>query len=479
VLYQRGIAGVTFLGVVKILLQDYSPYPMKIVIKRGLDIPLQGKPRGSLQDLPTPKHISLNLNLFEEMRFRLLVKVGESVQIGQPLLESKVNPGQLFVSPAGGVVSEIRRGAKRQLENVVIQLQEEETYWQHERINYEMTSRDAILAFFMRTGLFPHLRLRPFSKVPHLGQLPRDIFVTALETLPFEPSQEMQVEGYEDYFQLGLQVLAKITTGKVHLVYSKATRSAPFLQAKNVEHHTVSGPHPAGSSSVHIHFIAPIQRHDDFVWTLAALDVVVIGKMMLEGQYHPHRVLSIAGTGIEEGKRGFFRGRMGYPMQELIANRLIPQSLCFIAGNPLTGFKTDLEGFLGFGCTCFSVIPETATREAFHFLRLGAHKFSATGAYLSGHQRATKGLPFTTNQHGEERAFIDPVVYDRVMPMRIPTVFLIKAILAEDFELAEHLGLLEVVPEDFALPTFICPSKIEMIDIVRKGLRLYAQEMGV
>jgi Na+-transporting NADH:ubiquinone oxidoreductase subunit A len=137
------------------------------------------------------------------------------------------------------------------------------------------------------------------------------------------------------------------------------------------------------------------------------------------------------------------------------------------------------DDFLGFNHTCFSIIPENSKREFFHFLRAGFDKFSATRTYLSGHLKPPpEGFSFTTNQHGEERAFIDSAVYDRVMPMGIPTMHLLKAIISEDFELAEQLGLLEVVPEDFALSTFICPSKIEMMEIVKEGLHRHAKEMG-
>ena len=64
------------------------------------------------------------------------------------------------------------------------------------------------------------------------------------------------------------------------------------------------------------------------------------------------------------------------------------------------------------------------------------------------------------------------------MPMRIPTMELIKAILAEDYDLAQTLGLLEVVEEDFALPAFVCPSKIDMIGIAKQGLHRFSKEMG-
>ncbi len=63
------------------------------------------------------------------------------------------------------------------------------------------------------------------------------------------------------------------------------------------------------------------------------------------------------------------------------------------------------------------------------------------------------------------------------MPLDVPVMLLAKAVLAEDFELAEQYGLLEVDSEDFALPAFICPSKIELVEIIKKGLKQYSKEI--
>ncbi len=80
--------------------------------------------------------------------------------------------------------------------------------------------------------------------------------------------------------------------------------------------------------------------------------------------------------------------------------------------------------------------------------------------------------------HGEPRPFIDSTLYDEVMPLDVPTMLLVKAVMAEDYDLAVNLGLLEVDSEDFALPTFVCPSKMEMTDIIKNGLQAYAKEMS-
>ncbi len=451
---------------------------MKIIVKKGLDVPIAGKPVGPLQDLRKPEQVALNLDPFDKARFKVHVKVGQRVKIGQPLVESKSVQGQMFVSPAGGVVSEIRRGLKRRLLDIIIDVDADEEYIEHEKL-HAGASRGEILDLFMRAGIFPHIRMRPFDMVADPKYTPRAIFVRAIETLPFVPPAEMQVKGHEVYFQEGLNTLKKLTDGKLHLVYQEGSTCKAFSEAQGVERHSVLGPHPAGTSSLHIHKIDPVRNPNDFVWTLSTLDVITVGKMALEGKYFTDRILGIGGNGIVEGRTGFFRARAGFPVNALIPDRITNQPLRFITGDPLTGTQVNTNDFIGFYQTAFTVIPENTTREFLHFFRPGFGKYSATRAYVTGHVKPPEsGYPFTTNQHGEERAFIDGRVYARVMPMQIPTMHLVKAIISEDFELAENLGLLEVTGDDFALSSFICPSKIEMIEIVKEGLHRYSKELG-
>ncbi len=452
---------------------------MQLSIKQGLDIPLAGAPEGVVRSFATPTHVSLNLSPFEDLRFKVLIKTGDLVQIGQPLVENKGIPGQFFGSPAAGTIVEIRRGLKRRLLDVIIQTSAREEFFDHGTLELGTASREDILSCLMKGGIFPHIRMRPFDLIADPRYVPRDIFVKAVETAPYVPSAEMQVQGEESHFQIGLRALSKLTNGRVHLVYKEGTTCKAFTEAEGVETYAIRGPHPSGTSSVHIHLIRPIQKSNDYVWTLSTIDVIAVGKMVASGRYHYERVVSIAGNGILQEKRGFFKGRAGFPVSELIADRTSNSLLRLISGDPLSGMKVEPQDFLGFYHTTLSVLPENIQREPFHFLRAGGDKYSFHGVYLSGHlPPPSSGYEFTTSQHGEERPFIDGSIYNKVMPLRIPTMELIKAILAEDFELAETLGLLEIASEDFVLPTFICPSKIEMVEIVKQGLHRYSKEMG-
>jgi len=457
-----------------------------IVVKKGLDIPLKGKPEGLPQwlvaggestPLKKPEVLALDLVPFEETKFRLLVQVGDQVKLGQPLVEDKSYPGRYFVSPAGGTVREIRRGVKRRLLDISIQVEQDESFVQHELIDLNQISRQQLIDYLMQAGVFTRIFQRPFGFLAQPDKVPRSIFVKAIESAPFRAPAEMQVSGYEREFQKGLDVLRSLTEGKVHLIYHVDTSCHAFHNAKNVEKHTAEGPHPVANSSLHIQTIDPVLSSNDVIWTLDALTVVSIGFLITHGRYFVERVIGIGGEGVIDGRTGFFKVREGFPISSLISNRIKKRAVRCITGDPLTGRQVDAEDFLGFQDVAFSVVLENTERAFLHFFGAGIKKYSFSRAYLSGHfNNEEREYVFTTNQHGEHRPFIDGVLYDEVMPLDISTINLVKAILAEDFDLAVELGLLEVDSEDFALPTFVCPSKMEMVDIVKKGLQRYAAE---
>lgn len=458
-----------------------------IKINKGLDIPISGKPSGYAKDLvpggeatklTAPNQISLDLKPFEDTKFRLLVKAGDVVKLGQPLAEDKATPGRMFASPAAGTIVEIRRGLKRVLQEIIIETSKQEEIHEFPTINPQDASPQQITERLLAGGLFAHIRSRPFNLLADPHKTPRNIFVKALESAPFVPPAEMQVAGFEKEFQAGLDALSKLTTGKVHLVFRKDTVCNAFFEAERVQKHTAEGPHPISNHSLHIQYIDPIKSPDDANWVLNVLDVIGIGHILTKGSYFVQRVISVAGPGILPDRVGYFKGRMGMPVRVFVAGRLEKGLVRLISGDPLMGNKVSAEDFLGFHDTVFCAIPENVTREFLHFMKLGLSKYTFSKAYLSGHfDNSKRDYYFNTNQHGEHRAFIDSTLYDEVMPLRVPTMLLVKAVMAEDYELANSYGLIEVDSEDFALPAFVCMSKIEMPEIIKSGLKNYAKEV--
>ena len=446
-------------------------------VKRGLDIPIVGKASGEIQTIKKPKKIALNLSPFPGAKFKLLVKPNEVVCIGQPLVQDKDLPDRVFTAPGAGVIKEVLRGHQRRLLNITIDLLGREDYVECKKIHPNDTSREELIHYLLAAGLFPRIRQRPFNHLADPRKLPKSIFVKAIESAPFAPPAELQVQHYEEEFQAGLTALSHLTEGHVHLVHHINSICSAFINAENVEIHTAEGPHPVGNHSVHIHHIDPIRHPEDIVWTLNTLDVICIGHHLLHGVPYLERIISIAGGGILPGKRGYFRVREGTPIADLLAERVPNGNYRYISGDVLTGTKVEAEDYLGYYDTAFVVIPENTEREFLHFMGLGFSRYSATGAYASGHLGQRRKWAFTTSLHGEPRPFVTNETYETVMPMRIPIMLLVRAVMAGDYDQAKQLGLLEVDSEDLALPTFVCPSKIEMTSLIRQGLEEYAKQV--
>ena len=55
-------------------------------------------------------------------------------------------------------------------------------------------------------------------------------------------------------------------------------------------------------------------------------------------------------------------------------------------------------------------------------------------------------------------------------------VDLLKAVLAQDIDRMEQLGIYEVVPEDMALCEFVCTSKTPVQKILSDGIELMMKE---
>lgn len=447
---------------------------VSIVVKKGLKIPLTGQPISEkIVDLSMPDILALDLDPFFSTKFNFLAKPGDFVKIGDVIAQDKDQEDMVFVSPASGKIREIRRGEKRRPLKVVIEA-EDQDYKEFDPPSLE--KKEALMSFLASSGFLTHIKKRPCNTYPDSKKFPEAIFIKAVETAPFVPPAEMQVIGFENLFEKGLEVLASLSD-KVHLVHDKNTACQTFSKASFVKTHQVNNLFPACSSSLHIYHIYPIMNPSQVVWVLDVVDVITLGRLFLEGKYHISKVISRCGELLPEKERRYLRAFRGYPLGYLLSEDLEEKNIRILSGNPLSGEFSDLQGFLGFFDYSISLVKENVKRELFHFLGLGLNKFSATKAYLSGFfNKRKKPYLFSTNQHGEERAFVESDLYQRVMPMDIPVMDLIKAIMTEDFDKAVEFGLLEISPEDFILPTFVCPSKIEMYHIVKEGLDKYAKQ---
>ena len=144
------------------------------------------------------------------------------------------------------------------------------------------------------------------------------------------------------------------------------------------------------------------------------------------------------------------------------------ENVRIISGNVLTGKHVDIDGFLGFYHSSFSVIEESYERPFIGWLHPGGKsKYSVFNAYLGSNK---KSFDFTTLQNGSNRAFVPIDAWEKVFPMDIYINALARSIEANDIDEMEQLGIYECDEEDVALCSFVCPSKSDVGAIIRKGL---------
>lgn len=431
---------------------------MKLKIKKGLNIPLSAHPQGQIKDFPITQTIALDFNPFETLSFSLLKKKGDLVKLGEPIAIDKKCLERVFVSPGSGKIVEIARGLKRRLISVIIETDQKQTPFRQSQ---------AAVENLIDGGLFPHIQMRPCLRIAHPKQKPEAIFIRAIASAPFAPHPELEVHGHEETFSLAVEALSKLCT--VHVVYREGSECRAFTEISHAKVHSASGPHPIENPSIHIQAIHPIKKNHQVIWTLSVSDVVAIGKWLKEGIYYPERIISVAGEGIPEEKRGYYRVNRGVSIEAIVGE--LGEGIRVISGDPLTGEIS--TGHLGFYDRVICAFTEPKRhREFLHFLKFKRKGYTASKTYFF----RNKSPRFTTLRHGEERPFIDGAIYDKVMPLNIETMPLIKTLMTEQYDKGEALGLLEVVPEDFALAAFVCPSKIEMPEIVKQALQEYAAQ---
>jgi Na+-transporting NADH:ubiquinone oxidoreductase subunit A len=450
---------------------------MDFKLKRGYNIRVMGEAGPEIEEAAYPGRVALKPNDFIGLKARLAVDVGDRVRIGTPLFHDRNDENIVFTSPDSGRVVEIRRGEKRVIQAVVV-----ETDGKRSRDKLDLSrrklssaSRDSIIEILLKTGLFPCIRQRPFAKIANPSDEPRDIFISAMDTGPLSADPNLIVRGNEEFFQRGLDVISHLTSGRVHLSVdgSRGDNSPAFVNAKGVELHRFIGPHPAGTIGVQIHHIAPVRGARDIVWYCSVQSVILIGRLFTAGDLSPEITLAVAGSSAT--KRSYFRSVIGASADSIIGRHVAEGPVRYISGDLLTGSNIGSDGFLGFYDNLITLIPEAENSEFLGWIMPGLRRESRSWSYLSRLFPAWRFM-IDTNRNGSVRPFVATGLYEKVLPMDILPLHLLKSILAEDVEEMEGLGIYEVAEEEFALCEYICPSKISIQEIIRRGLDLMERE---
>lgn len=442
-----------------------------IKIKQGLDLPITGTPEQQISQGNTVTEVAVVGPDYVGMKPTMAVKEGDKVKKGQVLFTDKKTAGVQYTAPASGVVKAINRGDRRVFLSVVVAVEgsEEITFQSYPADKLNEVSREDVQANLVASGLWTALRTRPYSKAPALDSVPSSIFVTAMDTHPLAADPALIIAEQTDAFKAGLQVLKRLTEGKLFVCKAPGA-NIPTAGIETTEE--FSGPHPAGLAGTHIHNLDAASAAKT-VWSIGYQDVIAIGQLFTTGCLNSERVISLAGPQVTKPR--LVRTLTGANLTELTAGELTEGENRMVSGSVFGG-RTAAEGlgFLGRFHNQVSVLEEGRDRPLLHYLRPGFERFSVMPIYIS--RFLNKTFNFTTSTNGSERAMVPVGTYERVMPLDILPTQLLRALIVEDMEVAVNLGALELDEEDLALCSYTCPGKYEYGPILRTNLTRIEQE---
>ncbi|HNW90256.1 MAG TPA: Na(+)-translocating NADH-quinone reductase subunit A [Bacteroidales bacterium] len=445
-----------------------------IKIKKGLDIPLKGEASKVVATFSLPNIVAIKPADFINVLPKLLVSPGDHVNAGSPLFYNKFDENIIFTSPVSGIVSEPVRGDKRLILEIPVTTDPEIKYEQFGKQDVSSIDTDKIKSLLLKSGLWTFIRQRPYDIIPAADSKPRDIFVSTFDSSPLAPDYQFILKDSMACFQTGIDALAKLTTGKVLLGIDASIKANIFSGVKNAELNYFKGRHPAGNVGVQIHKTRPINKGET-VWYLNPQDIAMIGKFFTEGIYDASRIIAV--TGPEVKNPVYCKTIIGSKITQIVEGQARQEHIRHISGNVLTGSTIKNDGFMGYYHHQLTMIPEGDYYEFAGWAMPGFKKFSNSRVFFSWLFPGKK-YDFDTNFHGGHRPFVVSGQYEKVFPFTIYPVYLIKAILAEDIEKMEALGIYEVSSEDFALCDYVCTSKTEAQQIVRQGLEMLRKEMS-
>ena len=343
----------------------------------------------------------------------------------------KTKPDVLYTAPVSGEVVEIKRGEKRRLLEIRILADKRIEHLAFEKFTVSEinnVTRDQIIKQISQSGIWPKFIQRPYGIVADPGDTPKAIFISSFDSHPLAPDLDFILKGQDQYFQTGLDLIKKLTPGKVHLnVDSEAEVSPLFSAVRGVQINKFAGPHPVGNVGVQIHHLDPINK-GEIAWTINPYGVAQIGKLFLEGIYDATKIFALAGASVKQPH--YYKTYDGACIEKYLRDNLSHDHVRIVSGNVLTGERISSKGYLGYYDHLITILTEGDYHEFLGWLkptstRLSFHRALGLMSFMS----SNKEYDLDTNTRGEPRAFVQTGVFEKVTPMDILPTHLIKAIM--------------------------------------------------
>ena len=449
----------------------------QIFLKRGLDLPMDGKAELQIGSIARPEIYRIVPDHFAGITPKLMVKVGDEVKAGSPLFHDKAFEEMLFTSPVSGRVVDIVRGERRKVMSINIEANAKQEF----EVLAESKAED-VKALLMKSGLWCLIKQRPYDCIALPNKTPRAIFVSTFDSAPLAPDYEFVLRGQHVQLQAAITALSKIAP--VYVGIRHGAQATDFRALKDCTLYEVGGPHPAGNVGVQINHILPMKKNDT-MWAVNVQDMVLIGRLVMTGKVDMQKTVALTGP-LAYGKQ-YYKVLPGMPLEAVFGRNIHQELPCrLIVGNALSGHQVTMDEAVSIYDNQYTVIDEgSTTHEFMGWLLPRFNDFHADktdpAAMLDNPCTASifgkRTYRWDARIKGGRRAIIVSGEYDKVFPMDIYPEYLLKAMIAGNLDKMEQLGANEVAPEDFALCEYVCTSKLPIQAIVRQALDTMRKEI--
>ena len=320
------------------------------------------------------------------------------------------------------------------------------------------------------SGLWTSFLTRPYSKIPNSQSEPSSIFITAMDTEPLSPDADIIIMNDLTAFEEGVKRISLLTNGNVFICKKENSE----IRVNGFDTYEFAGPHPAGLSGTHMHFLDPPNANKT-VWSINYQDVIAIGKLFLNGYIDINRTVSISGP-LSSNPR-LVKTVMGASLDDILEGEYNKaEDSRIISGSILSGFHaTGDMAYLGKYSRQITIIKEDKEKHFFGWIKPQPNKYSVMPVLLSAFS-FFKLFNLTSNLNGGRRAMVPTGVFESLMPQDFLPTQLLRSLLVMDTDVAQSLGALELDEEDIALCTFACPAKYEYGTALRDSLTKIEKE---
>jgi len=421
---------------------------------------IAGRPSGIVEEPPIPRSLIIQM-LQDGLKYRPVVKDGQSVEFGEVLAEASVPGGNLALpSPTAGKA--VLAEEQLILEQTRPDIAPLQTY-QPERITREQT-----VDTLARSGVWPLFWSSATGGMPGLREdrKPQAIVLNVVLTEPFRARGKVILRRSWSRIIQGLKFLPRLLEdyGTLEIVLTAVRDPVARMMYSDlagfawIHFRPIPLRYPAENPRVLVQALRrgiPRLGKDSTIWVIDVQAVEAVGACLAEGLPLYQRVIAAGGPGCSHPRH--LAVRIGTPVSTFAPEN---PEIAILHGGFFRGERIDpARAAVQYGDDAFFFLPEGSTRQFLGFLRPGFDRNSYLPCF-AGRLTGAADRRVSTYLRGERRPCIACGLCEKVCPARIMPQILHRYLYRQALPEAERAGLERCV--DCNLCTFVCPSKIEL-----------------